>query len=376
MLLIGSLSNGGAERSITNLANELSKYHNVILVIANNKIDYKCDTKILVVPELLSHKNRALGLKKLRNIKKQYKIDYCISYTTVYNFYNILTKYKDKTIISVRNHLSAKKELKKHNIFHKISIIFANKIVCCSKSVYLDQIKNYHAPVRKTYVIENFCNLNLINKLKNEKIKEYDKISLSKNMIVSMGRMVPHKGFEHIIKAMKLVVKTIPDCHLLIFSRGPEEERLKKLVSKLKLDNNIFFMGFRSNPFKFIKKSKAFVLASDYEGFPNVVIEAMSVGIPVIATDSPGGSKEILSDSCSDIYLKKISYEKYGILIPNFSLEHDVSYITKNEKILALAIIRLIKDKDINKHYKHQSTIRYNDYNCDKIIEKWLSLIK
>ena len=136
MLLIGYLTNGGAERSIINVANELLKTHNVILVVADaKKIDYPCHVKIIELKSLRK-KDKLKAIYELKKLKKNYKIDVSISYTTVYNFYNVASRYKDKTIISVRNHLSTKKESKRDNLFHKISLKLASKVVCCSESVY------------------------------------------------------------------------------------------------------------------------------------------------------------------------------------------------------------------------------------------------
>ena len=210
MLLIGYLSNGGAEKSITRLANELSKYHNVILVVASTRNqDYECSAKIIEIEEFKKKTTKIKGIIKLRKLKKKYNIDTTISYTTAYNFYNVMSKYKDKTIISVRNHLSTKKEGFISTIMHKISMKLCNLMVCCSKSVKEDQLKNYHANPNKTVVVTNFCNLEIIEKEINQKFSKEDKLILNDNLIVTLARLVPHKGHKHIIKAMNLVVKKL-----------------------------------------------------------------------------------------------------------------------------------------------------------------------
>lgn len=377
MLLIGSLKNGGAERSITNVANELSKYHNVILVVANAKDqDYPCNVKVIEINELRNKKKRILGIFKLRKLKKEYKIDATISYTTSYNFFNVITKCKDKTIISVRNHLSTKQEGKKPTLFHKLSIRFCDTIVCCSKSVEYDQLHNYHANQKKTVVITNFCNLDGILEDMGTPFTKDDQKLVNDHMIVTMARMVPHKGHKHIIKAMQLVVKEVSDAHLLIFSRGPLREELEALVKKYGLENNIFFMDFHPNPYQFLKHAKAFILASDYEGFPNVVIEAMACGTPVIATDAPGGSREILSEETDFTHsVSTLTKAEYGMLIPTFTNEHEIEQITENEKLLKDAMVALLKDSDVYEQYHKQALERTNAYLRPIVIEKWLDVI-
>ena len=189
MMLIGYLTNGGAERSITNVANELSKYHNVILVVAGaKKIDYPCHVKIIELKSL-RERNKLKAIHELKKLKKEYKID---------------------------------------RIMHRISIKLAQKIVCCSQSVYYDQLNNYHANPKKLLVIQNFCNLDGIISDMGCAIKECDMHLVNDHLIVTMARLVPHKGHKHIMKAMSLVVKEIPDAHLLIFSRGPLREELEE----------------------------------------------------------------------------------------------------------------------------------------------------
>ncbi len=372
MLLIGQLTNGGAEHSIINLANELSKKHNVILVTANaKKTDYECKCKIIEVDELRSNRRRLIGLFKIYKLKKKYNISTSISYTTFYNFVNVITKRKEKVIISIRNHLSAKKESKKFDLMHKYSIRGADLIVCCSKSLKDDQVINYKASIKKVVVINNFCDELYISSTEKRNDLGTD------NIIISMARLVRHKGHEHVIKAMSLVTKKVRNAKLLIFGRGEEELNLKTLIKKYNLEDNVILMGFSLNPYEYLKCAKCFVLASDYEGFPNVLLEAMMCKVPLIATDSPGGAKEMLSDNYKyNDYTDVLLEEKYGILVPSFSLEHDVNDITKREEILASAILKVIKNKDIYSNYSNMSYERSKKYSMSKILKQWTDIIE
>lgn len=377
MLFIGYLTNGGAERSIINLANELMKYHNVILVCADKvDIDYDCNVKIIEVLDLRSKKHRRRGLKKVKEIKKKYNIDISISYTTLFNYFNVKTRYKEKVYISIRNHLSAKKEDFRFRLYHKISTLLCDKVICCSKSVYYDQLKHNPYQKNKFIVIENFCDEELIKKNMKEKIDSEDKEYLSDNLIIDMARLVEHKGHRNIIKAMSIVVKEKKDAKLLIFGRGPLYTKLKDLIKDYKLEKNVYLMSFYKNPFKFLKQAKMFILASDYEGFPNVLIEAMTCKLPIISTNSKGGSVEIIEGDYKEEIINNKKECKYGILIPSFKEEHNNKEITNNEKILASTILDLLNNKDKQKLYSKKSIERVKDFNKKIIIKKWLEIIK
>lgn len=355
LFLIESLKNGGSERSISNIAQELSSKYNVILVVANNKEkDYHFNGKTFEIKEFISNNpiKRLIGIKKLKKIKKNNNIDISISYLTAYNLYNILSKYKDKTYISIRNHLTAKNEGFIAKLSTKYSNKKADKIICCSNSVLEDQIKNFKANKEKTIVIENYTNINTTTDKKKD------------NIIITIGRLTKHKGQEHIIKAMSIVTKDIKNAKLLILGRGNQEEYLKILIKYLNLEKHIKLIGYTNEIEKFLNKSKIFVLASDYEGFSNSLLEAMSCSLPIIATNSPGGNNEILDNG------------KYGILIPSLINDHHIKEVTKKERELAKDIIRLLSnDKDYN-HYKNASIKRSKKYSKEKIIKKWINIIE
>ena len=367
LFLIESLRDGGSERSISNIATEIANKHNVILVVADKKEkDYDFSGNIIEIKEFISKNpiKRLIGINKLKKIKKKYNIDISISYLTAYNLYNILSKYKDKCFISIRNHLSTKKE----GIIAKCGTIYSNKkadkIICCSKSIEIDQINNFKANKNKTIVIENYIN------------KIHYKKNRCNNIIISVGRITKHKGHEHIIKAMSLVVKKVSDAKLLILGRGYYKDYLEELINKLNLTNNIELLGFTNDIGKYLNIAKVFVLASDYEGFSNSLLEAMSYSIPVIATNSPGGNSEILSDKYYSHEIDKRIRCKYGILIPTFINDHNTFEITKNERILAKEIINLLINKKDYNDYKNKSIERAKYYSKSKIINKWLDIIE
>ncbi len=112
-------------------------------------------------------------------------------------------------------------------------------------------------------------------------------------VLVGMGRLDPQKNFHLTVKAVERVA-TLRDVKLLIYGEGPLRQALQNEIDARGLSGNAELVGLTSSPIKVLSHADAFVLSSDYEGLPMVLVEALSAGCPVIATDCPTGPAEIL----------------------------------------------------------------------------------
>ena len=121
--------------------------------------------------------------------------------------------------------------------------------------------------------------------------------------IVSVGRLEKQKNFELLIKAFALLPAGFDEYTLHIFGEGNERENLTRLIQDLKLESKVFLEGNVKNVAERIYKATLFVLASDYEGMPNALMEAMSCGLPCISTDCLGGGARALIKSGENGYL-------------------------------------------------------------------------
>lgn len=121
-------------------------------------------------------------------------------------------------------------------------------------------------------------------------------------LIISVGRLSSQKDYPTLIRAFKIVRNT-RDCRLLILGEGEERPVIEALISGLDLQDDVELPGFVANPLAFVSKANLFALSSVYEGFGNVIAEALALGVPVVATDCPHGPAEILD---SDRYGKLV----------------------------------------------------------------------
>ncbi len=366
MVLIYHLRNGGAERVASNLCDELSKKYNVILVTCEKPTDYDypCGVERIVVDEMRAKYFKFFDtVNQIKNIKKKYHITHTISFTAQMNYLNVMSRVRDTTIISIRNFISlAENDNTPKNIYmNKLSIKYADKITVVSKVLGRDLINNFGAKESKIYPIYNFVDKEKIDKSLNEK----DNIKLSKNTIITVGRLNNQKGHINLIRSFKYVVDEIRGAKLIILGQGPLEDKIKSEIKKLHLEKNVKLIGYQKNPYLYMKNSSLFVLSSFYEGMPNVVLEAMYTGLPVISTDCKSGPREILAPN-SDLNneIDNMSLEEYGVLVPVLNNK-------KYERIMGEAIIELLKDSKLRDNYSKKSKKRIKDFSKEKMMEDW-----
>jgi len=121
--------------------------------------------------------------------------------------------------------------------------------------------------------------------------------------LIAIGSLKAQKDFDTLIRSFSKV-SDVKDAKLLILGEGPERQALEKLVVELGLEDSIMLAGFKSDPYPYLEVADLFVSSSRYEGFGNVIVEALACGTPVIATDCKAGPSEILDGG------------KYGVLVP------------------------------------------------------------
>lgn len=391
LFIISKISNGGAERAAANISDSLiDKGYNVKFVtFSSKKPDYDTKAQIIKIKKLKTKNvvKKIKGLKELRILKKDLKIATTVSFLWKSNLYNVLSKYKDKTIICIRNYMSLTIENEEKFINKYISSKLADRVLCVSKVVEQDQIEKFNVKKEKLDVIYNFIDFEKINALKQERIDEdvYNKIFKNSKVIINIGRIDDQKAQWHLIRVVCEIVKKDKSVKLIIFGRGKLEETLKTLIQNLNMKENIFLMGFDSNPYKYLYNSDVFAFTSFYEGLPNTVLEAMSCNLPVISTDSISGAKEILT---LDKTIKKenllddveeIWYGEYGIITPRFDFNNDylnTDALNKKEEMFKEALEKLLYDKDILNKYKEASKDRITYFSKEKIINEWIKELK
>lgn len=174
---------------------------------------------------------------------------------------------------------------------------------------------------------------------------------LTNNSIIAVGRLSYQKGYERLVEAWRIVSQSYPEWKLDIFGNGELKADLLKTIACAGLSNNINLHEPTSDIINEYAKRSALVLASRYEGLPMVLLEGMSVGLPLISFTCQCGPKDI------------IKQEYNGLLIP----EGDVQG-------LAAAILKVIENPSLRKRLGENSFIESKNYSIDKIMPRWIEL--
>ncbi|TVR35497.1 MAG: glycosyltransferase [Spirochaetaceae bacterium] len=119
--------------------------------------------------------------------------------------------------------------------------------------------------------------------------------SIQAPVVLGVGRLVPQKDYPTLIEAFALLHRQTPAARLIILGEGPLRAQLEELIRGLGLGAAVSMPGFVANPYAWMKRASLFVLSSRWEGSPNVVAEALACGAAVVATDAPGGARELLA---------------------------------------------------------------------------------
>lgn len=353
VFLIPSNVAGGAERVMTTLANKFADNKNETWLIQFdintnfydindnvNKISLNVETgnikglkKWLYFP--MYYKRLKVHLKKINP-------DVVISFLFLTNIVGVFCckKLHIPIILSERNdpreYGNKQKKVMKY-VYPK-----SNGFVCQS-NVVKEYIEEEYG-IENSVVIENPLNENQVGKINDKK----------DNQIISVGRLIPQKNFGLLIDAFEEVTSDMPEFKLTIYGEGFLREELENKIKKLGLNKKVSLPGNKKDVIKINNKAKIFVLSSDFEGYPNVLAEAMANGLVCIASDVPSGTtRQII---------------KHGV--------NGFLYKVNDKEALSELLLNVMKmaDEDCKKITEEAVKI-YEKTNIDIIYEIWTNYI-
>ena len=192
----------------------------------------------------------------------------------------------------------------RRRLFAMVTRLFYNRadaVVVTSKGVADDLVSRYGVAPARIRVLHNPVDLESIARAATEPV-DADPESC-RPLIVAAGRLAQVKNYPLLLESLAGLRPRLGAAHAWILGDGPERERLESLANAMGVGDRVRFWGFQQNPWRFIARADVFVLTSSYEGFGNVLIEAMACGTPVVATRSPG-TVEIIRDGANGLLVE------------------------------------------------------------------------
>jgi len=166
----------------------------------------------------------------------------------------------------------------------------ADQIICLCDAAIDDMVEHLGINRDKLMRIYNPVDVEMVRRLVEDAESSYNGPGPH---VMAMGRLQREKAFDVLLRAFSSVLKAFPQAQLAILGEGPLETQLKEQAVGLSIGHSVTFSGFQKNPWPYVKHADLFVLASRFEGLPNALLEALAFGVPVVATDCPGGVREI-----------------------------------------------------------------------------------
>lgn len=310
LFVIPTLGGGGAERVVCNIANHLSeeKYQVCIFVVKEgNHVHAKgLKSHVQVVYGNYTKRTGRSVLFVLKNIRKlkPHTVFMCMGELSVLlaPFIPFLRQYqwisRETNVVSVR--LKSKLWVfKVLYIFYKLFYNNYDKIIAQCEDMKQDLVAHCRVKESKIRVINNPVDTHKIDQALSAE-KEQALYSANKINLVACGRLSYQKGFDLLLKEFASM-KHIEQYHLTIIgssTKGDWEDRsdeINQLIKELSLEKHVSLVPFQSNIYSWLQAADVFVLSSRYEGFPNVLLEAIYCGTPAVAHLCPGGISEIIT---------------------------------------------------------------------------------
>lgn len=365
-ILKESLCIGGTERSAANISKVLSDEHDVCVALydatqvkyscAGELIDFNLPPKPSFIGKVINTYRRDI---KLRRLLKNKKFDILYTFTAISN-QQTKYKYNLPKIISARDFGAM---CERHNQY-KSALDNSAAMICNSEYTKEFYLSKYPEDSDKVFAVYNYIDIEEIQKQAEEIVEnEYiEFLKKHKDVLVSVGRFCKEKGFEYLIEAFAKAREKNQELGLVLVGDGKYKQKYMEAIEKLDMASHVYFTGFQKNPYKYMKKCSCFVLSSISEGFPNVVAEAMALGLPVIADNCYSGPAEILrKDKNYRAVNDKYQECDFGILTPRITESDNSNSVLQ----LSEAIEKLLADAEKRKYYSEISLKRAEDFSME-----------
>jgi glycosyltransferase involved in cell wall biosynthesis len=381
------MSMGGAQRSLTRIARALGRYYTVSIVVFNT--DYKVSLThsgnliSLDVRPGSSMIQKAWALAKrvarLRSIKRKLQPFAAISFLEGADYVNILSSQGERVILSVRGSKLHDENMQRYFFgFRKFLMRMlyrrADAIVPVAEGIGEELVNTLRLRV-PVVVIPNFYNLDDLAGQAAQPLDAGFNDFFDNPVISTSGRLAREKGTEFILEAYAEARKEVRGLRIMFIGDGPSLEALVAKAAALSLTVNIgsdkppsgdvWITGEQQNVFRYLKRSRLYMLNSSSEGFPNGLAEALACGVPAMSADCPYGPRELLAPGTQRVALREPEFAEFGVLMP----------MPSTAAVWAKVICAVVNDEKMAASYSRRGLERMSAFSEEHAVTKWRAVI-
>lgn len=360
--VLPSLHGGGAERAAVILLNGLAVRGTAVTLFLFAREGAYFDQlrpDVRVVVGAAGRIGRLASLRRFLAREPQHVVVSFLSHFTTYAAVRAAGR-KTKYVISQQTPLSAfledhdyqwRQPVKRRVFMSVARTIYprVDVVAATSQGVAEDLITTFHVPPDRVAVIPNPVDVEAVERSAEEPVDEA-MVTPGVPVIVTAGRLAHAKNLPLLVESLERLARS-RDFRAWILGRGELEGELRAMLARTGLASRVSLLGFQSNPWKFMARGDVFVLTSRYEGFGNVLIEAMASGLPVVATASYG-TRDI------------VQHERTGLLVEPHAPD-----------AVASALDRILQDEAMRKEMSAAARSRARDFAIPVVIDRFDALL-
>lgn len=361
LIFTSSLAGGGAEKHLLRILPYLQEHYQTTLALCRH--DGELAKEISPATSIIElGKGRCLkALIPLIIYLKKHQPDLVFSVQDHANAIAIIANYlsfnnKTKVICSIQNNFSISRKtttlLRGKILYSLLPFLYpyASSLIACSNGLKTNILQNVKISSSKVTTIYNAAYEPIFEKLKDDPCDEPWLNDRTLPVIISCGRLVPQKNYSLLLHAFKDLIKSVK-ARLIIVGNGPEKAVLEKIALNLDLIDKVKFIPFTMNHYQLMGCASIFVLPSRWEGFGNVIVEAMACEVPVISSDCSFGPNEIIDNN------------KDGLLFEN-----------NNQKDLTQKMAELLNNQSLRQKLIQNAKEKCKLFSSENIAAQHLSL--
>ncbi|UYZ61358.1 glycosyltransferase [Hymenobacter weizhouensis] len=401
LLLIPNLGFGGAQRVFHDHSVELAKHYAVTEAVFNTEGGnmYPSGNKMVSLEvggggsatEKIRNFGRRIG--RLRALKRRLHTDVCISHLEGADYVNLLSKGPEKVVLCIHG-----SKLHDGNIMGLVGWLRkkilmpglynrADKIVTVSRDINPELINGFGVKPEKLVTINNFFEVTQIEQKSQEPLStEEQAVYDAAPVLVTSGRLTIQKNQAPLLDAFATLIQR-RSAKLVFVGDGELRNDLTRHARQLGLrvyeawsqdaltpECDVYFLGLKQNPFKYIRPASLFVFPSAWEGFPMALGEAMICGVPAVTTDCPTGPREILAPNTDTprVSIRAAEKAEFGVLMP---MLNQPASLAADLRVWTDTLCQLLNDVTERERLGRLASQRMQDFTREKIFRQWVTML-